>query len=245
MDSMVLQGQPTSADAAEETTESGSKLPRYDQGGNRAATQRALLRGEHALLVNTDAAQANTEQRAPSGATKPGHEQSEASMATNPAFPRRDSSSIPQTLTAGAQPQSPEPAASLANTTPEEAHNGGARPDNDQGTVCMPGMLPSPPNRSIPSHSMQAAVAMHASSAEASAPSEAVVGRVTDRVLPLSPELSASSKDEPEQAVSTPTHLQWPGPHEQSTDNAKEPQGAPESKWTKVFTAAEEWARVL
>ena len=244
--SMVLQGQPTPADAAEEATSGGSRILHCHQGGVRAATQRASLHRDHALLGKADTPQAHAEQRVPGGAKRPGQEESAASMAAGPASPRLHSSRISQASTAGAQPQSPEPATSLANTMPDEAQDGQVWPDRDQSTVCVPRRLSSPVTGSVPSHSKQPAEAMLASSAETSAVGKAAVGQATDLVLPLSPELDASGENEPEQAPSTPMHQQRSGPYEQSTDTVTQAeQGAPESDWDRVLTAAKEYAQVL
>ena len=233
------QGRP-----AESAMVDDSRAPQYNQGGARAAAQRASLHRDHGALVDTP--QPHAEERALDGATRSVHEQSAASMAADPASPRLHSSCTPQASTAEAQPQSPAPAASLADTMPDEAHNGGAWPDRDQSAVCVPKRLPSPLIRSVPGHGMQPAEAMLASSAEASAVSKTAVRQATNLVLPLSPELDASGENEPEQAPSTLTNQQNSGPHEQSTDAVTQAeQGTPESHWDRVLTAAKEYAWVL
>ena len=222
---------------ADSATDDSSRTPQYKQGGARAAAQRASLHRDHGALV--PAPQLCAEEMALDGATRSMHEQSAFGMAADPASPRLHSSRI-------AQPQSPEPATSLANTMPDEAQNGAAWPDRDQSTVCVPRRLSSPVTGSVPSHGMQPAEAMLASSAEVAALSKAAVGQAIDLVLPLSPELDASGENEPEQAPSTPTSQQSSGPHEQSTDTVTQAeQGTPENNWDRVLTAAKEYARVL
>ena len=241
-----LQEQAPPGDVADEATHRGSRMPQYSQGSAGAAAQRASPHRKHALLVKADVPQAHAEQRALGAAIRSAHEQSAAGIAADPATPRLDSSCILQALTAEAQPQSAEPATSLANTMPDEAQNSGAWPDRDQSAVCMPRRLPPPVTGSVPGHGMQPAEAMLASSAEAFAVSKAAIGQATDLVLPLSPELDASGETEPEQAPSTPTSQQSLGLHEQSADSARQAErGTPESHWDRVLTAAKEYARVL
>ena len=237
MHDTVPQERVPSADAAEEATDDGSRMPHNHQDGAKAAAQRASLNRDHGALV--DAPQLCAGDRALDGATKPGHEQSAFGMAADLASPRLHSSCI-------AQLQSPEPTTSLANIMPDEAQIGRAWPVRDQSTVCVLRRLPPPVTHKVPSHSMQAAKAMLASSEEALAVSKAADGQGTDLVLPLSPELDASGENEPEQVPSTPTHQQSSGPHEQSTDTVTQAEERmPESDWDRVLTAAKEYARVL